>query len=259
MNNPPITITFLGTGTSSGVPMIACNCEVCTSKNPKDTRLRSSILVQSDKTTFVIDTTPDFRYQMLRIQNKKLDAVLFTHPHRDHIGGLDDIRPYNYFQGTPIDVYANALTEKYLRKEFYYVFEENKYPGLPDVALHTIDETPFKIGDIEIIPILVWHLKMPVYGFRIGNFTYITDANRIDDSEKEKIKGSEILVLNTLRKEKHLSHFTLGEGVALSQELGIKETFFTHISHQLGLNDAINNELPEGICLAYDGLTIKMK
>lgn len=239
--------------------MIACNCEVCTSKNPKDNRLRSSILVQSESTTFVIDTTPDFRYQMLRIQNKKLDAVLFTHPHRDHIGGLDDIRPYNYFQGTLIDIYANALTEKYLRKEFYYVFEENKYPGLPGVVLHTIDETAFKIGDIEIIPILVWHLKMPVYGYRIGNFTYITDANRIDEIEKEKIKGSEVFVLNTLRKEKHLSHFTLEEGIALSQELGIKQTFFTHISHQLGLNDAINNELPEGICLAYDGLTIKMK
>jgi len=240
--------------------MIGCNCEVCTSANTKDNRLRSSILVESATTSFVIDTTPDFRYQMLRINNTKLDAVLFTHPHKDHIGGLDDIRPYNYFQGTSIHLYANSLTEGYLRREFYYAFEEKKYAGTPNVILHTIDETPFTIGDIEIVPILVWHLKMPVYGFRIGGrFTYITDANRIDDAEKEKIKGSEVLVLNALRKEKHISHFTMDEAIAIAQELAIEQTYFTHISHQLGLHNAINNELPNGICLAYDGLTIKMK
>ena len=239
--------------------MIACGCEVCKSKDLKDNRLRSSILVKSATTTIVIDTTPDFRYQMLRIDNRKLDAVVFTHPHKDHTGGMDDIRPYNYFQGTPVHVYANALTEESLRREYYYAFSEKRLAGLPDIIFHSIDETPFTIGDIGIIPIKVWHYKMPVYGYRIGNFTYITDANKIDESEKEKIRGSEVLVLNSLRKEKHLSHFTLDEAIALSQELGVRQTYFTHISHQLGLHDAINRELPAGISLAFDGLTIEMK
>lgn len=252
--NPPITITFLGTGTSSGVPMIGCNCEVCTSKNPKDNRLRSSILVQSATTTFVIDTTPDFRYQMLRTNTKKLDAVLFTHPHKDHVAGLDDIRAYNYFQEKPMDVYANALTQETLLNDFHYAFAEKKYPGLPRIELHTIDETPFIIGDIAITPIKVWHMKMMVLGFRMGNFTYITDANKIDEAEKDKIKGSKILVLNALRKEKHLSHFTLDEAVEIANELGAQQTYFTHISHQLGLHNTINAELPSHIQLAYDGL-----
>ena len=259
MNHTPISITFLGTGTSSGVPMIGCKCEVCLSTNPNDNRLRSSVLVKSATTTFVIDTTPDFRYQMLRIGNDNLDAVLFTHPHKDHTGGLDDIRPYNYFQKKSIHVYANKLTEENLRREYYYAFTSEKLVGLPEIILHTIDETPFMIGDIEIIPIKVWHMKMMVYGYRIGNFTYITDANRIDDDQKEKIKGSEIMVLNSLRKEKHLSHFSLSEAIEIVQELGIKQSYFTHISHQLGLHNAINNELPIGISLAYDGLTIEMK
>ena len=238
--------------------MIGCKCEVCVSANPKDKRLRSSILIKTEQTNLVIDTTPDFRYQMLRIDNNKLDAVLYTHPHKDHIGGLDDIRPYNYFQKNSIHVYANELTEKHLRSDFYYAFAESKLPGLPDIKLHRIDLTPFLINDIPIIPILVWHLRMPVYGYRIGDFTYITDANRIDEEEKEKIKGSKVLVVNALRKEKHLSHFTLSEAIALAQELEVEQAYFTHISHQLGLNDAINNELPNGIRLAYDGLIIEM-
>jgi len=249
---PPLKITFLGTGTSTGVPMIACSCAVCTSVNKKDKRLRSSILVESETTSIVVDTTPDFRYQMLRANIKKLDAVLFTHPHKDHIAGLDDVRAFNYFQQTAMEIYANSLTEEALKREFAYAFSDKKFPGLPNLNLNTIDETPFQIGDIPVIPVLVWHLKMPVLGFRFGSFTYITDANKIDDEEKEKIKGCKAIVLNALRKEKHLSHFTLDEAVALVQELGVPNGYFTHISHQLGNHDEINKTLPEGIELAFD-------
>lgn len=259
MNNTPFSLTFLGTGTSTGVPMICCDCEVCTSTDSKDKRLRSSVLIKSLNTTFVIDTTPDFRYQMLRINNQELDAVLFTHPHKDHIGGLDDIRPYNHFLQKAIHIYANELTEGQLRKEFYYAFEKNKVGGLPDIVLHTIHEEPFVIGDLTITPILVWHKLMPVYGYRIGDLTYITDANRIDDSEKEKIKGSKVLIINALRKEKHPSHFTLDEAINLATEVGVETTYFTHVSHQLGLHNTINKQLPAGFCLAYDGLTIEME
>lgn len=256
MNCPPLTITFLGTGTSSGVPMIGCSCEVCTSANPKDNRLRSSILVQSATTTLIVDTGPDFRYQMLRQQVKKLDAVLFTHPHKDHLAGLDDIRAFNYFQKIPIDVYADSLTEEAVRRDFYYAFTDTKYPGIPELNLNTISLEPFTVGDIPVIPILVWHLEMPVLGFRFGPFTYITDANRIDESEKEKIKGSEALVLNALRKQKHISHFTLQEAADIATELGVESAWFTHISHQLGLHEKINNELPDNMQLAYDGLVL---
>lgn len=256
MQNNNIKATFLGTGTSSGVPMIGCNCAVCKSSNKKDNRLRSSILIESTQTSIVIDTTPDFRYQMLRTNTTKLDAVLFTHPHKDHIAGLDDIRAFNYFSGKPMEIYANELTEKALRRDYYYAFAENKYPGVPNIQLHTIQLNAFNIQDLHIQPILVWHLQMPVYGFRINNFTYITDANKIDEEEKEKIKGSEVLVLNALRKEKHISHFTLSEAVALAQELAIPKVYFTHISHQLGLHDAVNKELPNHIQLAYDGLQV---
>ncbi len=255
---PPITITFLGTGTSSGVPMIGCHCKVCTSTDKKDKRLRSSILVKSDTTAFVIDTTPDFRYQMLREQVDKLDAVLFTHPHKDHVAGLDDIRGYNFFQNKPMEVYANSLTEEALKREFAYIFSDKKYPGVPSINLNTIDTTPFCIGDIPVTPILVWHLKMPVYGFRMGNFTYITDANRIDEEEKKKIAGSQVLVLNALRKESHISHFTLNEAVALADELEIPMAYFTHISHQLGKHEEINQSLPANRQLAYDRLKINI-
>lgn len=256
MQNNNIKATFLGTGTSSGVPMIGCDCAVCKSSNKKDNRLRSSILIESAQTSIVIDTTPDFRYQMLRTNTTKLDAVLFTHPHKDHIAGLDDIRAFNYFSCKPMEIYANELTEKALKRDYYYAFAENKYPGVPNIQLHTIQLNAFKIQDLHIQPILVWHLQMPVYGFRINNFTYITDANKIDEQEKEKIKGSEVLVLNALRKEKHISHFTLSEAVALAQELAIPKVYFTHISHQLGLHDAVNKELPNHIQLAYDGLQV---
>jgi phosphoribosyl 1,2-cyclic phosphate phosphodiesterase len=236
--------------------MIGCDCEVCTSVDKKDKRLRSSILVESETTTLVVDTTPDFRYQMLRAGVKKLDAVLFTHPHKDHVAGLDDVRAFNYFLTKPMELYANSLTEEAIKREFAYAFSDKKYPGIPNLNLNTIDDKPFYIGDIPVIPILVWHLKMPVLGFRFGSFTYITDANKIDDEEKEKIKGSQAMVLNALRKEKHISHFTLDEAVAMVQELGVPNGYFTHISHQLGRHEQINETLPQGIALAFDGQQI---
>lgn len=236
--------------------MVACDCAVCRSDDMRDKRLRTSILVQSATTTFVVDTTPDFRYQMLRIQNKKLDAVLYTHPHKDHIAGLDDVRAYNYIQQKSMDIYANTLTEEALRREYYYAFSDTKYPGVPQLNLNTIDEQLFYIGDIPVLPIVVWHLKMPVYGFRFGDFTYITDANRIDADELAKVRGSKLMVVNALRREPHLSHFTLSEAVTLVQDLGVPEAYFTHISHQLGKYSDVSQELPAGIHLAYDGLQL---
>lgn len=238
--------------------MIGCGCQVCHSTDPRDTRLRSSILVSSDTTTLVVDTGPDFRYQMLRENVKSLDAVLFTHPHKDHLAGLDDIRAFNYIQQRPIDVYADALTEEAVRRDFYYAFSDTRYPGIPELNMHPISLEDFVVGDIPVTPILVWHLKMPVMGFRFGNFTYITDANRIDPSEKEKIKGSEVMVVNALRREKHISHFTLQEAIDLVKELGVPKAYFTHISHQLGKHEDVRKELPEGIELAYDRLVINM-
>ncbi|HEY8387261.1 MAG TPA: MBL fold metallo-hydrolase [Parasegetibacter sp.] len=215
-------------------------------------------MIESPKTTIVIDTTPDFRYQMLREKVKKLDAILFTHPHKDHVAGLDDVRAFNFFSGMPMEIYSNELTESVILREFPYAFSEKKYPGVPEIRLNTIDLTPFTIGDILVEPILVWHLKMPVLGFRFGDFTYITDANRIDDEELEKIRGSRVLVLNALRKEKHISHFNLTEATELAQSLKVPQTYLTHISHQMGMHSEVNASLPPGISLAYDGLKISL-
>ena len=258
MSASSLKITFLGTGTSSGVPMIACSCPVCVSNDIHDKRFRSSILVESDTTRFVIDTTPDFRSQMLAHRVDKLDAVLYTHPHKDHVAGLDDVKAFCYFQSRSMNVYANAITRSALEREFSYIFSENKYPGVPDIDVIDIDMDAFLIGDIKVTPIKVWHLNMPVLGFRIGTFTYITDANRIDPEERAKIRGTEVLVLNALRKEKHLSHFTLNEAIDVANDIGASQTYFTHISHQLGLHAQINSELPAGIRLAYDGLVINL-
>ncbi len=255
---PPLKITFLGSGTSSGVPMIGCDCEVCTSADKKDKRLRASILVQSPKTTLIVDTGPDFRYQMLRQKVRHLDAVVFTHPHKDHLAGLDDIRAYNFFSRKPMDIYADSLTEEALRRDFHYAFSDTKYPGTPELNLNTITLEPFDVGDIPVIPILVWHLKMPVMGFRFGKFTYITDANRIEEGEKKKIRGSDVMVLNALRQKKHISHFNLEEAIAMVKELQVPTAYFTHISHQLGRHEEIEAGLPEGIHLAWDGLTIDL-
>lgn len=255
MNAPKLYIEFLGTGTSAGVPMIACNCAVCSSPNKKDKRLRSSILVRSESTTLVVDTTPDFRYQMLRAGVQKLDAVIFTHPHKDHLAGLDDIRAFNYFMKKPMPLFVNDITAAAIQREYAYAFSEEKYPGVPQINLQYINASDsFVVGDIPIQPIAVMHSSMSVLGFRFGDFTYITDANFIDEVEKEKIRGSQVLVLNALRKEEHLSHFTLAQAVALGEELAIPKVYFTHISHQLGLHNSINDELPVNMQLAFDQL-----
>jgi phosphoribosyl 1,2-cyclic phosphate phosphodiesterase len=251
-------VSFLGTGTSTGIPMIGCTCAVCTSTNSKDKRLRSSVLIQSETTAIIIDTTPDFRYQMLRTNTTHLDAVLYTHPHKDHMAGLDDIRALNFLTKKPMDIYANSLTEEAVRRDFYYAFADTKYPGVPELNLITIDESPFVVGDLPVQPILVYHHKMPVFGFRIGDFTYITDANRIDADQMDLIRGSKVLVLNALRKEDHISHFTLQQAVDMSIELAVPEVYFTHISHQLGKHEDINLELPPHIQLAYDRLQISL-
>lgn len=258
MQAPHFKVSFLGTGTSTGIPMIGCTCAVCLSTHSKDKRLRSSVLIQSEKTAIIIDTTPDFRYQMLRTNTTHLDAVLYTHPHKDHMAGLDDIRALNFLMQKPMDIYANSLTEEAVRRDFYYAFADTKYPGVPELNLITIDETAFVIGDLPIQPILVYHHKMPVFGFRIGDFTYITDANRIEADQMDLVRGSKVLVLNALRKEDHISHFTLQQAVDLSLELAVPSVYFTHISHQLGKHDEINLELPPHIQLAYDGLQISL-
>lgn len=253
---PPFSVIFMGTGTSGGVPMVGCDCEVCSSPDPKDKRLRSSILVKSETTTVVIDATPDFRQQMLLYKVKRLNGLVITHAHKDHVGGIDDTRPFQYFQQGPTQVYGTASSLRGIKQEIPYAFEENPYPGVPQLQLNEIDLSPFMIGDLPFIPIQVWHHRMPVLGFRIGDFTYITDANRIEEGEKQKIRGSNTLVLNALRKLKHISHFTLGEAVELGRELEIPNVYFTHVSHQLGIQTEINAELPPNMQLAYDGLEL---
>jgi len=251
-------VTFLGTGTSQGVPVIACDCVVCLSKNEKDKRLRSSILVEDKGKVIVIDTGPDFRQQMLRENVQQLDAVVFTHEHKDHIAGLDDVRAFNFKQKKDMDIYATAETQTALIREFHYAFAEYKYPGVPNLKLHTIDNAVFNVGEVELLPINVWHYKMPVKAFRINNFTYITDANRIEEEELEKIKGSEIIVINALRKSDHISHFKLSEAITLLEKLKPKKAYLTHISHYLGKHDEVQKELPDFIEIAFDGLKIEL-
>ena len=254
-----MTITFLGTGTSQGVPVIACNCEVCTSADQKDKRLRTSILIEAQGKVIAIDSGPDFRQQMLRANVQHLDAVVFTHEHKDHIAGLDDIRAFNYKQNSAIDVYADLRVQKALKREFFYIFEDFKYPGIPQINLHTIAEDDFAIGKVKFTPIEVMHYKLPVLSFRIQDFTYITDAKTISETEKEKIKGTKILVINALQKENHISHFTLDEALALAKEIGAERTFLTHISHRLGKYDDVMKILPLNVELAYDGLKLEIK
>jgi len=253
-----VKVTFLGTGTSQGVPVIACSCAVCTSADSRDKRLRSSILLQVDDKNIVIDSGPDFRYQMLRAGVTHLDALVFTHEHKDHTAGLDDIRAFNYKQGEAINVYAHKRVQDALKKEFSYIFAHHKYPGIPQLDLFEIGHHPFEVAGVPFIPIEVMHFQLPVLGFRIADFIYITDAKTVSDVEKAKIKGTKVLVINALQQEKHISHFTLEEALAFAQEIGAEKTYFTHISHRLGTHQKISEIVPAGVELAYDGLCINL-
>lgn len=249
-------ITFLGTGTSQGVPVIACNCRVCQSKDPKDKRLRSSLLIEAEDQNIVIDAGPDFRQQMLRAGVKNLDSILLTHEHKDHIGGMDDVRAFNYISKKPIDIYSDERVQTAVMRTYPYVFTEHKYPGVPQMNLISINDEPFWINNLHIIPVKVYHYRLPVYGFRIDDFAYITDANYISEENKQKLSGVKYLVINALRKEKHLSHFNLQEAVDLIKEISPRKAFITHISHQMGLHSDVSKELPTDIELAYDGLVL---
>jgi phosphoribosyl 1,2-cyclic phosphate phosphodiesterase len=252
-------ITFLGTGTSQGVPIIACDCPVCISSDSKNKRLRSSILIENEGQIFVIDTGPDFRQQMLRTNVKRLDAVIYTHEHRDHIAGLDDLRAFNFVMKRAVDIYADEHVEAAIRdREYPYIFSKEHYPGIPEINMHRIGAEPFTIGKTTFMPIQVMHFKLPVLGFRIGNFTYITDANFISEKEQEKIIGSEVIVLNALRREKHVSHFNVEEAKTLINKWKPRIAYFTHLSHQLGKHADVEKELPPFIRLAYDGLVLNL-
>jgi phosphoribosyl 1,2-cyclic phosphate phosphodiesterase len=253
-----VILTFLGTGTSQGVPVIACECVVCTSADTHDKRLRTSVLIKADDKTIVIDSGPDFRYQMLRAGVKHLDAIVFTHEHKDHVAGMDDIRAFNYKQNTAVDIYAEARVQEALTREFPYIFDNKGYPGIPQVNMHRIGMEPFNVGSVNLLPIRVMHYKLPVLGFRIKDLVYITDAKTVAEPEREKIKGAKILVVNALQKEKHISHFTFDEAVAFAKEMGAETTYFTHISHRLGRHQDVSRELPPNIKLAYDGLKLEI-
>jgi phosphoribosyl 1,2-cyclic phosphate phosphodiesterase len=251
-----VKITFLGTGTSQGVPVIACECSTCMSADSKDKRLRASLLVETSANTIVIDAGPDFRQQMLTAHVKKLDAIFLTHEHKDHISGMDDVRAFNYKSQAAIDIYAEERVQNAVRKEYDYVFAENQYPGVPKMELHNIGAYNIDLkGDI-IIPLRLFHYRLPILGFRIGDMAYITDANYIPEETKEKLIGVKYLVVNALRKEKHISHFSLGEALGIIGEVSPRKAFITHISHQMGKYAEVNRELPVNVTLAWDGLEV---
>lgn len=251
-------ITFLGTGTSQGVPVIGCKCQVCSSLDFRDKRFRTSIHIAIDDQSFVIDTGPDFRMQMLRTEINKLDAIIFTHEHKDHTAGLDDIRPYNFLQQKDIPIFGRKQVLEQIQREYSYIFSDKKYPGIPRVCCVEIDENPFQINGTRLIPIPVLHYKLPVLGFRLGNFSYITDANFIPQDSYKLLEGTEILVLNALQIEPHISHFTLEQAIDQAIQIGAKNTYFTHISHRLGNHEEVEKTLPKGIFLAFDGLELSL-
>ena len=251
-------VTFLGTGTSQGIPVIACDCKVCTSENPKDNRLRTSILIEENNQTIVIDTGPDFRQQMLRENVQKLDAIVFTHQHKDHVAGMDDIRAFNYKFKKDMDIYCTAEVEEALIREFPYVFSAYKYPGVPEIKVHNIKNEPFIINGVELIPIEGLHYKLPVFGYRIKDFVYLTDVSFVSEREKEKMKGAEVIVLDALRKIPHISHFTMEQAVELLEELKPKQGYLIHISHLMGLHNEVVKELPNFIKPAHDGLILEL-
>ena len=251
-------ITFLGTGTSQGVPVISCTCAVCSSIDSKDNRLRCSVLINNEHGNLLIDTGPDFRQQMLREKVKDLNAVLYTHEHKDHIAGLDDIRAFNYFQKKYMDLYLSDHVEEALRREFAYVFADVKYPGIPLINLHRIDSKPFDLMGHHIVPISVSHYLMPVFGFRFGDFCYVTDAKTIQSEEIDKIKGAKVVVFNALRKETHVSHLNLDEALEIIQYLKPERAYLTHLSHQMGLHEEVEKSLPKNVKLAYDGLKLEI-
>lgn len=251
-------LTILGSGTSQGIPVIACDCEVCRSEDKHDKRLRCSAMLEIENKTIVFDAGPDFRYQMLREEVKDVRAILLTHQHKDHIGGLDDVRAFNWVKRGAVDVYTDLRTKEVVCKDFSYAFSEYKYPGVPEMNLHVIDNRPFFIDDIEIIPIPVMHHKLPVMGFRIGNFAYITDANFITETSMEKLMGVEYMVINALRKESHLSHFTLEEALGVVKRLQVKQAWLTHLGHQMGKHVEVSEELPDNVSLAYDRMQVEL-
>jgi phosphoribosyl 1,2-cyclic phosphate phosphodiesterase len=249
-----VKITFLGTGTSQGVPVITCDCATCMSADSRDKRLRTSVLIETNETILVIDAGPDFRQQMLRENIKRLDAIILTHEHKDHISGMDDVRAFNYKSQDAINIFAEERVQKAIRKEYSYVFSEYQYPGIPKMRLNLIPEYGFNINGLSLIPLRVFHYRLPVYGFRIGDFAYITDANYVPEETKEKIYGVKYLVINALRREKHISHFSLREAVDFIRQISPRKAYITHISHQMGRYEDIQKLLPSEIIVAYDGL-----
>lgn len=247
--------TFLGTGTSQGVPVISCDCITCSSVDQKDKRLRTSLMISIGNKNVVIDTGPDFRQQMLMNEVKMVDTVLFTHEHKDHIAGLDDIRAYNFRSKKAMDIYASPRVQDALKREYAYVFSDLSYPGIPQVNLHTIEDESIHLHGVDFIPINVMHYKLPVKAFRVEGLTYITDANYIAPEELEKIRGSEVIVLNALRREQHISHFNLDEALELIAYLNPNKAYLTHISHLMGLHKDVSKELPINVEIAYDGLS----